>query len=292
MLTDFDLSKPSVAPGAPSFVKSSLVSPFGGFNSRKNDSKLVFDTRAVTQNLRTNSFVGTEEYIAPEVIKGNGHTVAVDFWTVGILIYEMLYGITPFKGPNRNATFSNVINNEVSFPMPDLHHRIFSHSSQNNISVTSSSTTAAASTTPTSKSNRPRQPNEVSRVCRNLVTSLLIKDDTRRLGSKAGASEVKMHPFFKDTNWALLRNQTPPIIPAQYSDLQESVANFRNISTRDIMNGPSFDFERDNVMGTRMLRRPVSAVHINPFEAFESITLNSWNEDHVAGGGVVSGREF
>lgn len=40
--------------------------------------------------LRTNSFVGTEEYIAPEVIKGCGHSSAVDWWTLGILIYEML----------------------------------------------------------------------------------------------------------------------------------------------------------------------------------------------------------
>jgi protein-serine/threonine kinase len=42
------------------------------------------------QGLRTNSFVGTEEYIAPEVIKGCGHTSAVDWWTLGVLIYEML----------------------------------------------------------------------------------------------------------------------------------------------------------------------------------------------------------
>ena len=38
----------------------------------------------------TNSFVGTEEYIAPEVIEGYGHTSSVDWWTFGILLYEML----------------------------------------------------------------------------------------------------------------------------------------------------------------------------------------------------------
>lgn len=43
-----------------------------------------------TANLRTNSFVGTEEYICPEVIEGIGHTAAVDWWTLGILIYEMI----------------------------------------------------------------------------------------------------------------------------------------------------------------------------------------------------------
>lgn len=48
------------------------------------------DTKSCVQGLRTNSFVGTEEYIAPEVIKGCGHTSAVDWWTLGVLIYEML----------------------------------------------------------------------------------------------------------------------------------------------------------------------------------------------------------
>ena len=41
-------------------------------------------------NLRTNSFVGTEEYLAPEVIAGNGHSSTVDWWALGIFLYEML----------------------------------------------------------------------------------------------------------------------------------------------------------------------------------------------------------
>ena len=49
----------------------------------------------------TNSFVGTEEYIAPEVIKGSGQSSAVDWWTFGILVYEMAYGFTPFKVSSR-----------------------------------------------------------------------------------------------------------------------------------------------------------------------------------------------
>lgn len=76
----------------------------------------MVDTKSCIANFRTNSFVGTEEYIAPEVISGCGHTSAVDWWTLGILIYEMLYGFTPFKGKNRNATFGNIMRDEVAFP--------------------------------------------------------------------------------------------------------------------------------------------------------------------------------
>ena len=109
MLSDFDLSKQSDTAGAPMMVAS------GGRGS-SSSSMPAIDTKSCIADFRTNSFVGTEEYIAPEVIKGCGHTSAVDWWTLGILIYEMLYGTTPFKGKNRNTTFSNILREEVPFP--------------------------------------------------------------------------------------------------------------------------------------------------------------------------------
>lgn len=168
MLTDFDLSKQSLPPGPPAIVKS---------NSPNIPPSI--DTRSCIAQLRTNSFVGTEEYIAPEVIRGWGHTSSVDWWTLGILIYEMLYGTTPFKGANRNETFSNIIKLDVHFP-----------------------TTTAT-----------KAPQAVSSSCKSLIKALLEKQEGKRLGSKSGASEVKAHPFFKSIKFALLRHMTPPIVP-------------------------------------------------------------------------------
>ena len=136
MLSDFDLSKQSDPGGAPAMLlaatshhsrnshhNSNSHNPpkvnggFGGISSNPASSTLpTIDTKSCIANFRTNSFVGTEEYIAPEVIKGCGHTSAVDWWTLGILIYEMLFGTTPFKGKNRNATFANILRDEVPFP--------------------------------------------------------------------------------------------------------------------------------------------------------------------------------
>lgn len=110
MLSDFDLSKQSDGGGQPTMIVGR-----NGVGTQPSNLPTI-DTKSCIANFRTNSFVGTEEYIAPEVIKGNGHTSAVDWWTLGILIYEMLYGTTPFKGKNRNATFANILRDDVPFP--------------------------------------------------------------------------------------------------------------------------------------------------------------------------------
>ncbi|KAK4777772.1 hypothetical protein SAY87_017959 [Trapa incisa] len=74
---------------------------------------------------RSNSFVGTEEYLPPEIVRGEGHEFAVDWWALGVLAYEMLYGTSPFKGKNRKETFRNVLMNPPEFigkptPLTDL----------------------------------------------------------------------------------------------------------------------------------------------------------------------------
>ncbi|KNZ56271.1 AGC protein kinase [Puccinia sorghi] len=160
--SDFDLSKQSEVGGAPAAVKS--ITP---------DGIPLIDTRSCIADFRTNSFVGTEEYIAPEVIHGNGHSSAVDWWTVGILVYEMIYGYTPFKGVDRQSTFANVLKRDVYF----ADHPV------------------------------------VSNLGKSIIKKLLIKDELVRLGSQTGASEVKHHKWFASISWGLLRNCKPPIIP-------------------------------------------------------------------------------
>ncbi|KAL9047840.1 MAG: hypothetical protein Q9206_006428, partial [Seirophora lacunosa] len=190
MLSDFDLSKQSDPGGAPTMIV--------GRNGATPTSLPTIDTKSCIANFRTNSFVGTEEYIAPEVIKGCGHTSAVDWWTLGILVYEMLYGTTPFKGKNRNATFANILRDEVPFP---------------------------------EHAGSP----QISNLCKSLIRKLLIKDELRRIGSRAGASDVKTHPFFRSTQWALLRHMKPPMIPHQGRAID--TVNFRNVKESGSIDG-------------------------------------------------------
>ncbi len=77
-------------------------------------------------DLVTNSFVGTAEYIAPEVITGFGHSSAVDWWTFGILIYEMLFGRAPFQGTNRDEIFKKIMDEKLKVGLCQVFFR-FSH---------------------------------------------------------------------------------------------------------------------------------------------------------------------
>ena len=82
MLSDFDLSKQSERAKTRKYHFINQVCIYHQGSSNHHNGPAI-DTKACIDGFRTNSFVGTEEYIAPEVIRGKGHTSAVDWWTLG-----------------------------------------------------------------------------------------------------------------------------------------------------------------------------------------------------------------
>ncbi|XP_058207881.1 phototropin-2-like isoform X1 [Rhododendron vialii] len=165
VLTDFDLS--FMTSCKPQIIKHPLPKK----RRSRSQPPPTFVAEPVTQS---NSFVGTEEYIAPEIITGEGHSSAIDWWALGILLYEMLYGRTPFRGKNRQRTFANILHKDLTFP-----------------------------------SSIP-----VSLPARQLIHALLNRDPGSRLGSNSGANEIKQHSFFHGIHWPLIRCMSPPPLDA------------------------------------------------------------------------------
>ncbi|XP_021719852.1 serine/threonine-protein kinase D6PKL2-like [Chenopodium quinoa] len=173
----------------PSCIQPSCVAPTTCFSPRFFTSRSKKDKKAKNEignqvnplpelmaeptSARSMSFVGTHEYLAPEIIKGEGHGSAVDWWTFGIFLYELLFGRTPFKGSGNRATLFNVVGQPLRFPESPA----------------------------------------VSFAGRDLIKGLLVKEPLHRLAYKRGATEIKQHPFFEGVNWALIRCATPPEIP-------------------------------------------------------------------------------
>ncbi|KAG9394715.1 Protein kinase domain [Carpediemonas membranifera] len=180
-IADFDLSKRSTT-CARSPVKVSDSTKMSLKFSWRDRSLFSSHDYVVGTNLDlvAQSFVGTEEYLAPEVITGPDYTMAVDWWTLGVLTYEMFYGFTPFRGSTANVTFANIVRRPATFP------------------------------------SKPKV--KMSANAKAFIQALLEPDANHRLGAVFGASEVKQHKWFKGFQWSLIPKD-PPIHLSLHEDV-------------------------------------------------------------------------
>jgi len=127
---------------------------------------------------------GTLEYMAPEIIKhSETHNYEVDWWTLGILMYELYYKQTPFLANTRDEIIDNIQNKELLFP-----------------------------------DDEEDDDNKNLNLFKNLIRKLLKKDPNKRLGrsrKNKGYKKVKKHPFFAKVRWSKILDKTyePPYVP-------------------------------------------------------------------------------
>lgn len=122
-------------------------------------------------------FVGTPDYLAPESILGFGmDDMAVDWWALGVMLYEFMYGIPPFHAAEVDKVFDNILSRRLQW-MPDEDEEL-----------------------------------GVTPAVKDLIEKLLTSDSHKRLGAN-GAAEVKAHPFFKDIDWENLTTDEGPFVP-------------------------------------------------------------------------------
>ncbi|XP_059896195.1 serine/threonine-protein kinase LATS2 isoform X2 [Gadus macrocephalus] len=145
-------------------------------NCRCGDRLMTLEQRSTRQHQRclAHSLVGTPNYIAPEVLLRKGYTQLCDWWSVGVILFEMLVGQPPFLAPTPTETQIKVINWESTLQVP-----------------------------PQVKLN-PESVDIIARLCCSAE---------ERLGGN-GAGEIKAHPFFHQTDFsANLRQQPAPYRP-------------------------------------------------------------------------------
>ncbi|KAF3491494.1 AGC/AKT protein kinase [Arthroderma uncinatum] len=138
----------------------------------------------LTKDDTTNTFCGTTEYLAPEVLLNEtGYTKMVDFWSLGVLVFEMCCGWSPFYAEDTQQMYKNIAFGKVRFPRDAL-----------------------------------------SAEGRNFVKGLLNRNPEHRLGYRDDAKELMAHPFFHDIDWAVLANKgvIPPFKPTLTSVMDTS----------------------------------------------------------------------
>ncbi|XP_053806688.1 microtubule-associated serine/threonine-protein kinase 2 isoform X1 [Vidua chalybeata] len=131
---------------------------------------------------------GTPEYIAPEVILRQGYGKPVDWWAMGVILYEFLVGCVPFFGDTPEELFGQVISDEIAWPEGD---------------------------------------DALPPDAQDLISKLLRQNPLERMGT-GSAFEVKQHRFFKDLDWNGLLRQKAEFIPQLESEDDTSYFDTRS----------------------------------------------------------------
>ncbi|KAI9485865.1 MAG: hypothetical protein EXX96DRAFT_23214 [Benjaminiella poitrasii] len=151
-------------------------SPAAAFFHRTTARTTYESSKQSNDNISANhkdSAVGTPDYLAPESILGTGQDSMVDWWALGVICYEFLYGYPPFHAETPDKVFENILSRNIDWHKDEV-----------------------------------RLPEEAY----DFMERLLTLDPEKRLG-KGGPEEVKQHPFFKRINWEHLLTEVPCFIP-------------------------------------------------------------------------------
>ncbi|KAK6737491.1 hypothetical protein RB195_019910 [Necator americanus] len=147
-----------------------------------------FENTVDTQQFKDKQLCGTPEYIAPEVILRQGYGKPVDWWALGVILYEFLVGCVPFFGDSPEDLFSKVISEEVEYPDGD-----------------------------------EALPPEAE----DLIRRLLEKNPVERLGALVGATQLMVHPFFASLDFNTLLRQKAEFVPQLEHDEDTSYFDTR-----------------------------------------------------------------
>jgi serine/threonine kinase 38 len=181
-LSDFGLSKLSDKTFFPISIKDNSTT-FSLLNNKEeitnhepSKSSTPLDTKKPLKKknrLMAFSTVGTPDYIAPEVFGNDGYGQEVDWWSIGVMFFEMVVGYPPFFSENPSDTCKKIVKWKQYFQIPD--------------------------------------DAELSNEAKSLIKKMVCSHENR-LGVN-GVDEIKKHPFFKGIDWDNLRNVKAPFIP-------------------------------------------------------------------------------
>ena len=144
-------------------------------NNSNNENNNIVKIDKYNILLLSHLFIGTPEYVSPEVLEHNYSLIgpSVDIWAFGIMLYLFFTGYTPFKANTESEILENIKNVKYSFDNTDI-------------------------------------PDDA----KDLISKILIKDPTKRIGyNSKDYSEIKNHPFFKGINFEELEFEEPPLLP-------------------------------------------------------------------------------
>ncbi|CAK9297531.1 unnamed protein product [Gordionus sp. m RMFG-2023] len=185
------------------------------YSSSTNPELTYLDSKRRRESWKKNrralaySTVGTPDYIAPEVFTQSGYTESCDWWSMGVIMYEMLIGYPPFCSETPQETYRKIMNwKETLIFQPE---------------------------------------NPISNHAKDLIKKLCC-DYEHRLGHGAGLEEIKTHPFFSGIDWSFIKDR-PAVVRITVSSIDDTsnFDEFPEVPLE--IPRPSKDLEESNGVG-------------------------------------------
>uniref|UniRef100_A0A061QQ55 non-specific serine/threonine protein kinase n=1 Tax=Tetraselmis sp. GSL018 TaxID=582737 RepID=A0A061QQ55_9CHLO len=159
--------------------------------------------------------IGTPDYMAPELLLGTGHTPALDWWSLGCILFQFVMGYPPFSAESPQKIFENVLDRKINWDGNDVY---------------------------------------ISDDCRDLVEKLLVLDPEQRLGAR-GATEIKLHRWFSNgsnpIDWHTLAQQKleSPFVPQLANDRDTTYFHSKPVSQQSMVHDLTWDSPRTEASG-------------------------------------------
>ena len=180
----------------------------GDFGLSSFSNEVLYPYTYKKENFKGFNNCGSLLYLAPEMFQDKGYGAEVDWWSVGIIFYEMLIGITPFFGEKSEEIIYQINNFKEYLKIP--------------------------------------KGIKISKKAKKLIFDFL-QDSKNRLG-KNGIDEIKEHIFFKGFNWDNIRKMKPPYIPEKIDYTQNYIKSdkLKIYSSKENINNTQFEIKREN----------------------------------------------
>ena len=166
-------------------------------------------------------FVGTPDYLAPETISGTGQDETSDWWSLGCILFEFMYGYPPFMADTPEEVFEKILSRKIEWP--------------------------------------DEEDDEASPEAKDLMNRLMCTDQKQRLGAN-GAEEVKKHPFFEGLNWETLLEEEPQFVPAPQNPEDTEYFDARGATLQSFVDDFDDQTTPSSTPGADMPGRPHDAV--------------------------------